>query len=276
MGSSSTNIPAPDPRLIEAQVKSMGVQDQALASMLEISKQQADANASLLPIQKESLQFGLDASKKAYEQSQSDRGWLLGRREALTGMQDKMVDEANTFNSEAEGTRRAQAAQADVTKMAGDAQAAEDAALASMGIAPGSGRAMALRGARGVDIARASVAAANAERMAARNEGRMLTDRAVNSLAGYPAAASGQTGAGAAYGAGVVNTANAGAGGINAGYGAMTGAQQAASGVAGGMGANAAGMYGVQSNAYLNAQNSKNELFGTGIGAAATLGAAFI
>lgn len=65
MGSSSINIPAPDARLVEPQVKS--------------AKQAGEANASLLPIQTEIQRFWLDATPKADVQVRFGGAWRLGR-----------------------------------------------------------------------------------------------------------------------------------------------------------------------------------------------------
>lgn len=276
--SKSPKVPPPDPKLVEAQTKSLGVQDAATQEILAISRQQAALNAELLPLQKEALQFGLDSGRTAYEQSQQDRQYALERRGQLTGLQDQLVSEANKFNSEAEQGTRANAAMAGVGKTYADINAANDRELAAMGVMPGSGRQIALREANAPTLARMSVGAANDARLSARNEGRMLTDRATNALAGYPSTVAGSSGQGAAIGAGGVNTANAGVGGINSGYNALTGAQQAAGGLAGQTGANATGMWNAQANYKLNSDASANNWMG-GVGAlmggVARLGTAF-
>jgi hypothetical protein len=273
MGSSS-KVPPPDPRLVDAQLKSMGYQDQAIQQVLGIMQQQQRDNRTLLPMQREAMRFALDANKTAFQQSQSDRGWLLDRRGALTGMQDQMIGEASTFNSPAEQERRAAAAQANVGQAMAQSQDAAARQMASMGVAPNSGRMGDMMRKSGIEAARLGVGAANAGRLEARNEGRMLTDRAANALAGYPAAAMGATGQGAGIGTNQISAANMGAGGINAGYGAMTGSAQAAGGLAGSMGGNATGMYGQQAQYKLAAdQASGMDLGGIGsvLGGAAKL-----
>ena len=201
------------------------------------------------------------------------RAWAWGSASAvgmsLTGLQGTMVNEANAFNAETVGDTRAMAAQTDITKAFNDAQQADARRLAGMGVLPGSGRYQALNNARAVDQARAGVGAANEARLGARNEGRALVDRAAGALAAYPSAASAQTVLGANLGAGQVNTANAGAAGINSNYSALTGAQQAASGVASQLGGNATSMYGAQTSrdtAQAISQNAANENLYAGIG----------
>lgn len=73
MGSKSSNAPAPDPRLVEAQIRSMGIQDDVIKRVMQQSEE-------ILPLQKEQLQFGLDSARTAYDQSQQDRTWILDRR----------------------------------------------------------------------------------------------------------------------------------------------------------------------------------------------------
>lgn len=256
MGSKSSEAPPPDPRLVEAQLRSMGIQDDAISQVLEIARRQQAANEELQPLQRQAMEFGLESSKTAYDQSQADRQWLLGRRDSLAGLQDQLITEARDFNTEAAAAKAIGIAQADVGKSLADIRAAKAREMATMGVAPGSGRFMAGSDA---DAARAMAAAANGARTQARNEGRMLTDRAVNALAGYPAQASSLTGQGASLAAGGLNIANAGAGGINSGYSAMMGGQQLASGLAGSMGSNASSMYGTQANYKLAADRQAND-----------------
>lgn len=271
MGKKSSDVPPPDPRLIDAQLRSMGVQDEAIQQVMTIAKEQAASTAKLQPLQEEALRFGLETSRTAYDQSQSDREWLLGRRGSLSGLQDTLVKEAADFNTEATTDRMVATATADAGKAMSDMRQARDRELATMGVMPGSGRAASVDR---LDEARIVAGAANQGRVQARAEGRALTDRAVNTLAGYPAMASGATGQGAALGGSGVTIANSGVGGISAGYGAMTGQLQAAGGLAGQMGSNATGMYGTQANYKLAADKAaESDLGGIGsiIGAGAQL-----
>ena len=260
---------APDPRLVEAQLKSMGVQDAATQEILRLAREQSAQAAELMPLQKETMQFALDSGRTAYEQSQQDRQYALAQRDKLDTLTGAMVDEANSYNLGAEEARRSSAAAAGVGKAYSDAIAANDRGLAAMGVMPGSGRQLALREAAAPDLARATVQASNAARYDARNEGRMLQDRAAGALAGAPGAVAAGTTTGAQIAQSGVSTANAGAGGIYSGYGVQTGAQQAASGVAGSTGANATGMWNAQANYKLQSDQQKQGWLG---GAGALLG----
>lgn len=248
-GSKGSSAPAPDPALVQAQIRSMGIQDSAIQAMLNNSNE-------LLPLQKQQLQFGLDSAKTAYEQSQSDREWLLSRRDSLSGMQDKLVAEANDFNTEARREELAGQAMADVNTAASSAREQSARSMARMGIAPGTGRAQAMDQQLQIAQAAAGAGAANNARTAAREEGRALTDRAVNALAGYPAMSSQATTTGAALGGSGVGLTSASLAGQNAGYGSA--AQVAAQ-----MGANATSMWGAQAS-YKSQQDqlSQGDSFG--------------
>lgn len=260
--SGGSSVQAPDPRLVEAQIRSMGIQDEAAKSILAMAQQQQQEQSSLIPLQKQSLQFGLDTAKTGWDQSQSDRQWLLDRRGALTGMQDKMVSDATSFDSVAEQNKAAGKAFADVGSQVSASNKSMIDDLTSRGVNLADGRIGDILRTSGVDAARVGVTAANDARLSARNEGRMLVDRANNALAGYPAQATGVTSQGAGIGSSAVSTTNSGVGGVGATYGQMTGTYGAAGSAAGGLGANATGMYAAQANF----KNAQDELANSGAG----------
>jgi len=256
-GSSS---PPPDPRLVEGQLKSMGIQDDMIKSIMGNS-------AEMAPLQKEQMQFGLDSAKTAYGQAQDDRSWSIGRRGALQGLQDTQIAEAKSFNTEGRANELAAQAGADVNQGFASVREQSGRAMARMGITPNSGRALAMGNQTSMAQAAALAGASTNARVGARLEGRALTDRASNSLAGYPAMGMAASGAGAGFGASGISIANTGLAGLNSGAG---GAAQ----VAGQMGANAGGMYGTQGNLYANTQKQDNT--GAFLGAGAGIAAAFI
>lgn len=77
MGKKNKN-PPPDPRLVEAQIRSMGYQDAAIQQFMQHAHQMA-------PLQMEQMRWGLDTSRKAWEQAQEDRGIATGLRNKLLG-----------------------------------------------------------------------------------------------------------------------------------------------------------------------------------------------
>lgn len=260
MGAKGSSAAAPDPRLIEAQIKSMGIQDDAIGRVLQNSNE-------LAPLQKEQLQFGIKANNTAYEQSQDDRKFALGKRDLLSGIQNGMVDEAKAFSTADRQNELAGKAISDVTQSIDGAQAQQDMDLARAGVDPASGRALAIRSATGMSGALAKAQAGTMARTQARVEGRALTDRASNALAGYPAMSMQTTGSGAGFGSSGINIANTGANGMNSGF-------STAGNMAGQMGSNASNMYGTMGNYKNNADSAEGQGFGAVVGAGATVAAA--
>lgn len=297
MGSKSSDAPPPDPRLVEAQIRSMGIQDDAIGRIL--------ANAeSFIPLQREQTQVAMDAvrqgmadarlasdqsrqtfanTQKLFADSQEDRGWMVGRRGVLSGLQDRLVSDADKFDVERRSDSLAKQAGADASIAIANARSSSGRDLARRGIMPGTGRSDDTALVLGEAALKAG--GMNTARRAARQEGYALTDRATNSLAGYPAMGLQATGvgsgvlaggmnavagglnasnAGASMAMSGLNAANAGLAGMNSGYG------QAAS-VAGQMGAGATGMFNAQAG-YKNAQDQiavSSDPFNTILGAAA-------
>lgn len=253
------STPAPDPRLVEAQVKNLGVQDQMIAQIVQNTNEMA-------PIQKEQTQFALDTAKTAWNQSQSDRDYAIGRRDQLTGLQDVMTREARTFNTEAKREELAGQAGADVSQAYTSAQRTGAAEMARMGINPADGKYGAAGNALTAGTALATAQAKNGARTAARAEGQQLTNRAANVLSGYPGMGMQTTAATAGYGASGQNIANTGLAGLNSGY-------SQASGMAGNAGSAAKNMWSAQSNAYQQDQSAQSSATGAmvGIGVSAAI-----
>ena len=264
MGSKSSSAPAPDPRLVEAQIRSMGIQDDVIKRVMQQSEE-------IQPLQKEQLQFGLDTARTAYDQSQQDRTWMLDRRGSLTTMQDTLAQDARSFNTEDKANELAGKAMADVNQGFANADGQQTRALARMGVNPSSGKALAMGNQTAIAKATALAAAGSGARDRARTEGYALTDRAANALAGYPAMGMQATGAGAGFGASGTNIANQGLAGMNSGYGA-------AGTMAGQMGSNATGMFGAQASYKVGADKAAADAnpMGALLGAGATLGSAYI
>ncbi len=261
-GGKGSSAPKPDPRLVAAQIKSMGYQDQALQQMISINNQMA-------PLQREQLQFGLDSSRTAYAQSQADRAYALERRGLQTEMQDRIAAQANEFNQPGRMEQMADEANADVDSAFSNVRGQSQRAMARRGINLSSGRAAALDQSLNIDQASAKANAANRVRAAARQEGYALTDRANNALAGYATQASSLSGAGAGYGSNGLGLANSALAGLNSGWGQVN--QGAAS-----LGQNAGSMYNTQLSAWQQGQNAKSEASGALLGGAMTMGGAVL
>jgi hypothetical protein len=262
-GGKGSSAPAPDPALIAAQIKSMGIQDDAIQKILANSE-------SLMPLQREQMRLGLDAAKTAYQQAQDDRGFGLRKRDQLSGVQDKIASDANNFSETDRGNQLASEAKADVASAFANVEGQQQRALSRKGINPASGAALSVNNQLGVQKALGLASAANMGRKQAHAEGLALEDRANNVLAGYPAMAAGATSAGAGYGGMGLNVTNSALAGMNSGFG-LVGNQ------AGAMGQNATSMYGAQAS-YKNAQDqiaASSDPFSTILGAAAGIGTGY-
>ena len=262
-GKGGSSAPPPDPRLVAAQINSMGVQDRMINQLM--------ANADrMMPLQEQELRFGLETGRTAYNQSQEDRTWMLDRRGSLSGLQDTMVSDANEFNLAQRTDQMLGEANADVSSAFSNARDQQSRGLSRMGVNPSSGKALAMGNQTAIAQAAAQAGAAGKVRQAAKAEGFALTDRASNALAGYPAMGMAATGAGAGYGASGLSMANAGLAGMNSGYGA-------AGGMAGQMGSNATGMFNAQAN-YKNSQDqiaASNDPWNSILGAATGVGMSY-
>lgn len=257
MGGKSSSAPPPDPRLVEAQLKSMGIQDNAIEGILGLQKQ-------MQPLQMEQMQFGLDSGRKAFQQSQDDREFALGKRGQLSGLQDQMSNEARSFNTDAKQDELAGTAIGDVNQAFSAARAGNARSMARMGVNPSDGASVASGNQMAVSQALGQAQAANGTRVQARAEGRAMTDRATNALAGYPSMSMSATGQGAQFGALGLNTANQGMAGMSSGYGS-------AAQIAGNMGTNATGAWGQQANYKSSQDKEANSGFGAALGTAGTL-----
>lgn len=260
MGSKSSSAPAPDPRLVEAQIRSMGIQDDAIQRVLDTSE-------SLMPLQREQVQFALETGREGVANARADRDWMLTRRAMLSGVQDRLAADATEFNESQRRDEFAQQATADAELAISRARESSARDMARRGVSPFSGRSRSADARLELGAATLTAGAANNARRAARQEGYALTDRAVNALAGYPAMSSAATGQGAALAASGVNVVNAGAAGMNAGA-------STAAGIAGQMGANATGMFNAQAS-FKNSQDqiaASSDPFNTILGAVAGAG----
>jgi len=262
-GGKGSSAPPPDPRLVKAQIKSMGIQDDAILEVLKNSRE-------LQPLQREQLQLGLAATKRGQEESAADRAYGLERRGQLSTQQDRMIQDAADFNTEDRRAEMVGEATGDVRQSFDAARGISNRGLMRYGVNPGEARFAGSSMQMATQEALAGASAANKVRQAARLEGYSLTDRAGNALAGYPAFSGNATSATAGFGSAGLGLANTGLAGMNSGFGA-------AGGMAGEMGANATDMFNAQAN-YKNTQDqiaASNDPFNTILGAATGVGSAW-
>lgn len=252
-GGKGSDAPAPDPRLVDAQIKSLGIQDDVIQRMLVMSE-------DMQPLQKQMLQDSIARSQTLWEQSQDDRQFALGKRAQLAGIQDAIANEAQSFNTEDRRQQLAAQAGADISQSFDMARGQAARERGRMGINPNDGRAMAQQSQMATQEALAQATGRNMAQQQATLERRQLYDRANNALAGYPSMTMGSVG----VGSGVAGQSMAM---LGAGQANMLQPLQGAGSMAGGMGQNATNMYGTQASVYQNAQNADAAAMG-GLGSA--------
>ena len=239
MGKESS-APAPDPRLVEAQVRSLGIQEDAVNRMLKISEEMA-------PLQRQEMEAALHRSGVLWDQSQADREFALGKRSQLSGIQDAIAQESARFSESDRRDQLAGQASSDVEQAFENARGQLEREKTRMGVNPNDGRGQAMSNSLGISEALAKVTGRNLAGQQARGERLGLQDRANNVLAGYPAMSAGSVGTG-------LGTMGAGQQALNSGMsGLMAGPQTAASG-ANQFGSAAGNMWSAQANRYDNAQ----------------------
>lgn len=295
-GGKGSSAPPPDPELIKAHIKSLGVQDSVIEKMManadamqpyQMEQLQfgIDQQKRLAPLQEQQLQFGLKSANTAYEQSQDDRAWALQKRGQLDKAQGALLDEAAAYD---EGQRRDDIfgkATGDITQSFDQAEAQGLRTMSRMGVNPSDAKMGAMINQTNLQEALAKSQAGSKSSEMARAEGMQLKSNAANMLSGYPSMGMQASSQGAGFGgmgltiannglAGAGNAMNfmgAGLQGMNAGYGQ-------AGQMAGQMGSSAANMWGAQAN-YQNQQDqiaASSDPFAALLGAGATLGAAYL
>lgn len=247
-GKGGGSAPPPDPRLVEAQIRSLGIQDASIQKIIGLSE-------SMQPLQQEQLRTSIDATNTALQQSRDNYDYTVSQRNKLTPLQDRMVADARDYNVNDESARLIQQNSADVQQGI-DAQQTQNArAMARMGVNPSSGAWLAMQNANSLAGAVAKTQGAASARQVAKTQGYALTDRAANALAGYPAMTAQSIGQTAGIAGNGVNVVNQGVAGMLQG-------PSAAAGQAGAMGGNAAQMYGTQANAYQQGKSQDSGIFG--------------
>jgi hypothetical protein len=196
-------------------------------------------------------------------------------------VEQKMVQDAMNYDSQARQNEMAGKAVADVkTQMAG-ANAAQDRALLGMGVNPNSGRFAGLKRQQAIMGGAATAGAATNARSAVIDRGIGLRAGAASFGRNMPNTAAQAYGLATGAGSSAVGNMNTGA---NSGLGF---AQLVAGGYGGAMNGAAQGInanlgignmynqqYATQMNAYGQQQAGQGAMIGTGLGAAATIGAA--
>ena len=238
--------------------------------LFEFQQKAFDSDEEMKAFSRQVGQTQMDAMNLQMDYAQKDRE----RYESVfLPMQDRMIKEANEYDTPERREAEASRAQVDIQRQSEAARNNADARLRSMGIDPSQMRSQSLLQTQDVGMAATTALAGNAARTNVEDKGRALRADALNIGMGLPSqAAAGFQGSNAS-GAGAINSASAGQqatlGAIQAGAGVggtamgfRSGALQNLSNLTGsptqwaGMGGN---MLGQASSAYGNAANTSSQ-----------------
>lgn len=237
-----SSAPPPDPRLVQQQINSMGLQNQAITTMLQ--EQQ-----TLQPLQTAQMQATLDSTKQATTNAASDYAYATGQRAMLAPLQQQMVTDANTYNTTDNATKLANQSASDITQAFGSRQGNMIQQLQDYGVNPSSGQMLAMDNSNNIAEATAKAEGMTQARTQAQQTGWDLTSRAAQSLSGTPQLALSSNAQLGSAAIAAQNGVNAGVSGILAPLSTVSGSAGAAAGTAG-------QAYGTQLNAYTNSQNA--------------------
>jgi hypothetical protein len=193
---------------------------EALQSQTDIARRTMATQEMMLPLQTESMKFGLESARTGFAQAQEDRTYALAKRDKLDAAQKPLLDEALNFK---ETDRRAELmgqTDAEISRNFSEAQGQQQRGLTRAGVNVTADQEGAMKTQATMAEAKARSYAGSAVSTAAKQEGVTARANAVNMLSGYGPMASGLATTGAQIGANATNIVNAGAKGINSGMSA--------------------------------------------------------
>lgn len=252
MGSKS-KAPPPNPELTAVQIQSLKAQER-------IANRQMELMEEMQPLQMESMKFGLESQRTAFQQSQEDRAYALGKRDKYDAALQPFLDKAIGFD---EGARRAElSGEADkyITQTFGSATEQQQRAMGRMGLSSTALQSQAAQQQAKMAEATARAGTGHAISTQAKQEGMQAKTDAVNMLAGFPPQASqlAVTGAGIAGGS---------VAGTNAGVSGIQNSMSAASRIFGNVGQQASSLWNTQAQAKYQADSAaaaqKNQMVGS-------------
>ena len=252
--------PQPDPMLTMYQMQALERQSQAMDRYMALEEE-------LHPLRREQLQQSIDQSNWLWEQNKQDREYSLERRDKLTGIQNRILADASSYNEEQQRQKMAAQSDADVALSFGSARDTNTRAMQRMGVNPNDGRSAAMGAQMAASEALARVQGRRIAGDTARAEGRQLVDRAANVMAGYPSMGQSTLGQGTSMMGAGVNAFQTGMSGLGQAY--TTTANMAAQ-----MGQGATSAYNAQAN-YAQSQQSQGDGFGQILGTAVSAMAMF-
>lgn len=252
---------APDPPDYSQQINT---QNQITSRQMDLAEQQyADQKALVdkyLPLFDQQAQLSL--SEQAKTGQRADQQWANYTTNFMP-LEQKFAQQAADYNTVGRQEQDAQRAQAEVASQFDQQRTQQAEDMAAAGLMPGSGRALTLSNATGIEQAKAEAAAGNTARRATEATGLSLMNSAIGVGRGQVAGglqaadlALRQGGSAQGSAGGAVSMAGVPASTSSSIYGGATSSNNAATGI-----------ISADYNNRLNASNSSNALFGDILGA---------
>lgn len=235
MGKSSS-APSPDPRIGQAALKQAQLGEEWLGFAREQFEIGNERQKKFDAITGEVGAEQLEMMRRANDWSVSDRQRY---EEQFRPIEDRMVQDAQTYDSPERQAALAAEAKADVMSNAQQAREQTQRQMASMGLDPRSGRFQGIDRASEIQTGLAAAGAQNRARSQVRREGRALRADVANMGRGLPSQAAAGAGLGLSAGGAAVNTNQASNANFYANQGIMGqgygGAMQGQAGMASGL-----------------------------------------
>lgn len=185
-GGGGGSAPDPDPRIGQAALKNAELGEDWLQFARGESRDAKSRQRTLDNLTRRIGEQQLQTQDRANDWSREDRQrW----ERVFKPLEDRMVEEAENWDSDARQSARAAEAKADVMGNAQQAQQANQRQMASMGIDPRSGRYQALDRSQDQSTALSSAGAQNNARNQVRNQGVAMRADAANMGRGLPSQA---------------------------------------------------------------------------------------
>lgn len=279
-GGGGGSAPAPDPQIGKAAMMNAEIG----ADWLDFAKEQFTAG-NIRQEEMDALTTAVIDQQLATQEQQA--GWATEDRarykEVFQPLQDEFIAEAKNYGSAERQAQVAGEAKADVLKAAETQKLTSQRQMASMGLNPASGRFQGVQRAGDLNTALASAGAQNSARTQLRDKALALKADAINMGAGLPSQTA--TAAGIGLNAGNSAVGNQGAananfyqnqGIMNQGFGGAVNANNSSGSILNNLYGNQVNAWSAQQQANAASSAGTGQLFGSVIGAGATLGSAYM
>lgn len=279
-GGGGGSAPAADPNIGIAALKNAQIGEDWLSFAREQFTAGNIRQENMDALTNEVITQQLATQEQANQWAQEDRARTLS---TFQPVEDQFVETAKNFDTPEKQAAAAAAAKADVMAGAATTNQANQRAMASMGISPNSGRFAGITRAQDTNTALAAAGAQNNARNMIRDKGLALKADAINMGKGLASSTA------AAYGIGT-NAGNSAVGNqtaananfyqnqgiMNQGFGGAVGANNSSGSILNNLYGNQVNAWSAQQQANAASAAGTGQLFGSVIGAGATLGSAYM